>query len=615
MPNVELSIPARQPSSAANAGALHRPRLREWLDQLPLMNRDETTRKIQDLLVRLNRVATDPLNRFELMDEIRPLAEQMNQALNLQSRQTNTPLGDKSLLTNQRAAALQRELAYAYKIIIDELSRVSSPNRKQSDALRRSCLLALEYLACQVISQYTIYSPDTDRNWFELNQIYLFTEQSGFADVPITLLHGETEITTSCLQQYAGIAVVALSNPFHLMRGEAFDVYSLIRPWLDLVTLTPAADKAALVNHFVVDLATDRPPTFVTDEDGRAEEPRIINLHPLLLKISEKISELATTTSGRVNRNLRFMDRIQRNFYLRLKTAWTGRPARRFERGPDSDCATLAAGLSAAHHFISEGEIFKPEEDEINLKRRQSGPRPKLTLTADHDEAWRAEKAGERVEKGITKHRNASFEAIDVNSDVWESAYRPDLERLKSPDESKPQFITTTWQLRDKSLGGMSLRSDAHAGQTLQVGELIAYGPEGAPPSNWHVGAVRWMRRANSQTADLGIKKLAQSAAPIAVRAVEGTGKGSDYTRSLLIPRVNPHEKPAGLLIPAAIYDTGTVLLVNMGREMFYAKLVEVLDTTKSFTHFLFEVVDPPQTELTAEHFADASRHGGYPRI
>ena len=49
------------------------------------------------------------------------------------------------------------------------------------------------------------------------------------------------------------------------------------------------------------------------------------------------------------------------------------------------------------------------------------------------------------------------------------------------------------------------------------------------------------------------------------------------------------------MIAPAAIFDVGTVLLVNDGQKLTYLRLSDLADTSRSFSQFTFGAAQPPK--------------------
>jgi hypothetical protein len=125
------------------------------------------------------------------------------------------------------------------------------------------------------------------------------------------------------------------------------------------------------------------------------------------------------------------------------------------------------------------------------------------------------------------------------------------------------------------------------------VGDIVCYHLLDKP-GQWELGEVRWMRDLRGSGVTMGIKKMADSAQHVAVRAVAGAGSGGEYFRALTI---ESESEGIHLITPGAIYDVATQLVLNWGDQLEYVRLTRMVETTSSFSRFEFEVIDIPAHE------------------
>ena len=92
---------------------------------------------------------------------------------------------------------------------------------------------------------------------------------------------------------------------------------------------------------------------------------------------------------------------------------------------------------------------------------------------------------------------------------------------------------------------------------------------------------------------------LSHSAVPIAIKAVEGVGKGTDYFRSLLVPKQVSINQLRSVILPAMLYDIGSVLSVNMKTKLFYIKLSKLIISTGNVAMFEFDILDATPVDLS----------------
>ena len=97
----------------------------------------------------------------------------------------------------------------------------------------------------------------------------------------------------------------------------------------------------------------------------------------------------------------------------------------------------------------------------------------------------------------------------------------------------------------------------------------------------------------------MGIMNLSYSAVPIAVKAVDGLGKGTDYFRSLLVPKQVSIKQLRSVIVPAMMYDIGTVLSVNMKTKLFHIKLTKLIISTGNIAMFEFETLEKPPIDIS----------------
>jgi hypothetical protein len=129
----------------------------------------------------------------------------------------------------------------------------------------------------------------------------------------------------------------------------------------------------------------------------------------------------------------------------------------------------------------------------------------------------------------------------------------------------------------------------------LTAGEVIGFKSDRSPNAkDWSIGVVRWLRATPPDRLELGIRALADDTLAVATRGVKGVGKDSEYFRSLLIPKMDPLQYPTTLITPASVYDVDSVIFVNTGHQLFYAKLIKLVDATNAYSLFQFQIVDEP---------------------
>lgn len=133
----------------------------------------------------------------------------------------------------------------------------------------------------------------------------------------------------------------------------------------------------------------------------------------------------------------------------------------------------------------------------------------------------------------------------------------------------------------------------------VKVGEVVSYLFESKTGLRWKIGIVRWLHVNSDNNIDMGIMNLSHSAVPIAVKAIDGLGKGTDYFRSLLVPKQVSISQLRSVIVPAMLYDIGTILSVNMKTKLFYIKLSKLIISSGNVAMFEFETLKNPPVDLS----------------
>ena len=592
-----LNVPQQTPSAGV-AAFYNTAKLKAWLDALPMANAKKTGQELLAALIDINR-ATAPTNkRFQLLEAFRPMVGEISEILHKYYATATIPLDEKNRATAELAHDLLGEMAYGYKVVLQETAADSITDSNRNTVVA-SALYAMHHLTCLLVDIYALYSPEPKALWQELHQIYRYAEYEGFLST-IPSQNGNKGDVRSIDHTYRRILMLALANPYHLMRGEALILFHELDNWTVHCRILPLAVGASPKGQLYLDLENDEPPCYapMSAQSKLPTDGRIIDISGILTVLEQRNKELmvsAKTASG----HLTLAGRKQRNMYKRLAEAWGVRIERLSERKPRSAPIEIAIGISTAHYFASNCAEFKPESDEITLRNRKNiGKGQGLSLMEEGDTPWVNEDQAQRLTTGIVQPRTSQFDADPIKEkDIWVKVYstQAHFENKKSISSNvvTQTFENVQCQLQNESRGGMALSCRKGNGLRLAVGEIIAFKSEDMPTADdWSVGVVRWLRAGTQESLELGIGLLADDTLAVATRGVKGVGKDSEYFRSLLIPKLDPTQYPTTLITPAAVYDVESIILVNTSTDVFYARLTKLMDATNSFSLFQFKIVE-----------------------
>ncbi len=598
---LQLSIPDRHPSLDV-LRELQTTALQKWLGGLPLANTKEAAQQLLDLLRRSNRAVLDPSLRYPAIEILRAPVDALVETLKLRYVGAALPLSSRNRTHAAMVHDLLEEMAYAYKIIIiDLLNAVArSPTEQQIllDALPR----AVHYLGQLVLGRYLLHEADPPDIWGELHRLYHYIERHQDQAAQAEYDGIEDSVQRLVTLAYLRIVLLALANPYHLMPGESDTVHQELLAWSRLCELLKPPAGTDLAGKFLVDLAGNSAPFYCNaDNQVAPSEARIIDLHELLATLTRQIKNImpGRDPDSGVELPLKLSQRLQRDRLLRLKFAWGGRVDRKIPRSLRQARVYACIGLSACHHFIS-GEIaFQPERDEVRLHRGESLSRAApstLSLVPKENLHWKMQDEGERLARSVHQPRVSQFDVDSPELDIWHKIHSTTVTD-NDKDRRDTAYDTKVLRLKNFGAGGLCLACDGQCKVQTRVGELVAYRSEAEPESEWRLGTLRWLRSQADDALDIGIMRVADEAVAVAVRAIAGVGTGGEYFRALIATN-DSGAIPESLIVPAAMYDVGSSIVINSGTDLRYVRLTTLIDTSTSFSQFGFTAELTPDSEL-----------------
>ena len=580
-----LNVPAIE-SENGEFSHLTQEQLAQWLQELPRGNPDACAEILQDGMRGMNRSPVRRLSRFQLAEALRPVVNDIAETLVKRYRAANLPLSGDAAAQAETVNRLYRELTIGFRHAVNELME---GRRQRSTGAQIAIQRALLTQGRALLEAYRIYMPEPQGFWQTLHILYANAEALKLQALPIEGTRDSDETALSVKQAYLRTVILSLANPYHLMQEEAEELYRRIGRWVHFARLGRPPAGAPLGGSFVLDLTSDFPPRYVTQQHGSSapvKDPRILELGQVVTTLDQQIAQLdENIRHGRHTSTL--SQRLQRSMYQRFQDALGGRQERTSERRPTMARVRLVDGLARCHFMLNGQQPFRPEDDELRWRRKVA-------------EASRGgaglELAGDEELKPHTSasQRTARFNAFDAEADdIWARANRIDVRAEDGLTDTAPSVVSATFSRKNQSPGGMAVFHPRHCPLGTRVGDLVAHGEPDADnrPENWRLATVRWLRTRSEQGLEMGLEFLADSGHAAASKAVSGPGTGSAYMRTLIVPRVNPLMASATLIAPANVYDVGTRLAVNLGELIIQVQLTEMLESTRVYARFRYRVL------------------------
>ena len=533
--------------------------LKRWLGDLPLADYRRTSELFVKQLETLNIGNYSSHERASLMDNLRPIAQQLVGSMSLRLRKAELPFKAQDNEDYELLQNLLEGMATGYKLIVNTLA-LTTPHREHDDMLLREAIyFASQYLSRSLLEAYLVYMPEPKNTWLELNQLYQYAEEHALHTLPVDDPFPDINLPIyyNIELVYKRIVLLSLAEPYHLMKGEAREFYYLLSAWAGTCDLFPVVNAPG-DGDYVVDMQADVAPGFFSSELSRdLSDAYTVDISEVQKRLELHLKNILRNNlvEFEEEHHVQLQHRKQRDMLLRLSDAWRGTLKRAIERHNSSYQIKMATGLNAIHHYLSLGKVFTPEVDELKMQ------------TDDVEAAFFASAYRSALQKD-RYHINQSY-----NADPW----------LQSNFSEHGAALTCSIDC-----------PEIHA----VVGEVVTYcdhkGGNETIKDQWKVGLVRWLKTTDDEHLDMGIMNLARSAVPIAVKAIAGAGEGTDYFRAVLIPKQVSLQQSRCLLVPTHVYDINSVVTVNMKHRIFYVKLLKLKISTQSFSQFEFEIINKP---------------------
>ncbi|RMD79883.1 MAG: hypothetical protein D6809_02545 [Gammaproteobacteria bacterium] len=573
-------------------------RVQAWKAALPLGDPARTARELLALLQPANRTRMGPARRLALLAALHPVLADVLQPLASRYARAPLPLSARAEEAAQLVACLLEETACGYKRALLDLAEEPPQEEGHLDRLVQALYHATDTLGLRLLQAYTLYREPPAGVWGELHRLYRYAEAQGLQGRAVPRLEGGG--ARSVDHAYRRALLLALSRPYHLMQGEPQQLYGELDRWAAACRLYPATGAGVPKGAFYVDLEGEEPPAYALQGGPAGPGVRLLEVGAAVALVEERLEEVQQAYRNESGQ-LSLAGRRLRDMLQRVAKAWALRPERLAVRCVHPGEVELVTGLRACHHFASGQAPFFPEESEIQLQHRNREEQGGLSLVPEDATPWLAEQEQQRIRSGVVRPRTSQFATGDLqdDKDIWIKVYSSGYEEARKRREGEDlRFAAVACRREDQGSGGLGLRCPAAPGLQLRVGELVAYRERGG--AEWHIGCVRWLQASPGQGEEglrLGIQTLAEDALAVATRGLKGVGQGGEYLRALVVPRLDPAQYPTTLITPTAVYDIDSVVLLNTGEQLLYARLTKLLDATDAFCRYQYQLVEAPRRE------------------
>lgn len=545
---MELQLPERK-KPAPNSFNTNPEAVRNWVDDLPLLNTDLTRQMLDDTLDELNSLDIPVENRHMALELLATSVICVIDALRKQFLDKPLPLQMADRDAAGQALATCNRMATGYRILADDLGRRPYQESQLAVAIHR----ALRYLSELLLMHYQIYVPYPGGLWQGIHALYALAEECGVATTPVTdpTAPGDEESTVATV--YKQILLLSLANPYRMRQKEIHFVYNALLDLARFCRLVPA-DHARTGGLFELDLQSDHPPVYRTLAAGQPTDKHIRILDTTAATGHLRDVLTAGSAAARNHTGIGSTETLQQ-----LMLAWGAMPRRRFPRHHQRAQIRLVSGMRAIHGLAAApGTQTGEEEDAITDQHYLPDP--------TFDSSVRFATPGEQAD---------------------------DLLRGAFSTGTLQESRIETWRMADTSAGGYCLLWDNAFASSARVGELVAIAqPEDTDMENRQLGVIRWMKFTGEYGLELGVQLLAPGGEAVWVYVCNDDfrldPRADKRMQGILLPEIRILGQEASLLLPSLPFRSGCPAVLERDGRQENIILTRQLENTGCFAQFHF---------------------------
>jgi cyclic-di-GMP-binding protein len=547
---MELQLPERK-KPARTSFNTNPDAIKAWVDDLPLLNTEQTRQMLNDALDEINTLDIPTENRHMALELLSTSVMCVTDALKKNFLGKPLPLQESDRMSATQALDTCNRMATGYRILADDLGRNVNQESQLAIAIHRS----LRYLSELLLIHYQIYIQYPDGLWKSIHALYALAEECSINTLPVTDPTSPASEASTIATIYKQILLLSLACPYRMPQKEIHYIYNALLDWARFCRLVPASNTRAN-GLFTLNLQSDKPPGYRVLADDRTSDKytRILDTTAATEQLRDVLS--ADNVPAVYHTGIGDTETLQQ-----LMLAWGAMPKRKYPRHHRHAAIKLVTGINAIHSLIA-GPAGNIEEDDGSISDHHYLPDPTFDSTTSF--TTRAE---------MTDH-------------MLRGAFSAQLER-----DSHIEF----WRIADTSAGGYCLLRDNAIASSARVGELVAIvHQEDDSENNWQLGVIRWMKFTGEHGLELGIQLLAPAGVAIWAFACSDDfqldPRIGKRMQGILLPEIKVLGQQASLLLPSLPFRAGCTSILEQDGRRENIFLTRQLENTGCFAQFHFSL-------------------------
>lgn len=288
---MEMLLLATPPQHAASNPAveLNPRRLRQWLDDLPVMNVMQTVDLLEQKLTPFNEIRLDAAERLKLLEIFTQAFDEILFSYD-EIRLSMLPVSiEERRKLSQDIMWLYLHLATGYKVILKQ--HFEGGKREVRDPVLLTALFrAMEMIIHALLYAFRSHDTPPPLCFLEVHQIYHYACRQGCADNRLKNLKGYA-VTPTVSRLYKQFLLLMIADPYRMEGQTVFENYLLLDEYAEhaiLHDLEPGATQLPAGSYFVplMEDSHPLPARFVTEE--------MLQAAGLNLQLQDVLSRLRT---------------------------------------------------------------------------------------------------------------------------------------------------------------------------------------------------------------------------------------------------------------------------------------------------------------------------------
>jgi hypothetical protein len=523
-------------------------RVDEWLGHLRATQAMQTSAALYEALPEVTRLNCNPHTRFDMLEHMRPYAQNCIEALSKLFLNQPICLPEEAQKAAIVAQSLQKSMIQGYVSVIADVIEDKRQKHVREEFFGVALHRAITGYSLLFLRSYQIYSQTPKGMWLALHSLFQIADQYDLLDTGIKDPIIQKPSLTSIQTVYMRSVLMSTARVSQLKQKDIAALYRAFCEWSSMVRFQLGTSDAK-ESFYCINLSRDAAPFYKSRLNQDEDSDLIIELDfaPLLSQLTKQtrdaVQELSGTTTVVVSKEvsiaaLRHVIDTLGNTALRMQ-----------ERRNIQSAADICVGLADCHYFLCDNQTF---EQFVSSQNNRGG-----------------------VE------------------DTFLSGLTPRDSFGDERDERPHHRIS----IQNVSQGGYCLFWEGHAIK-VESGDIIGLKEFGK--KFWSIGIVRGIRQKRNGS-QLGVQILSEKTQAAAIAQSYDMGGYSDYMRALYLPASRLLDIPASLITASIPFQELDKVKLMADGLRGTAKLDQRILSVGSIQQFSFHTLDDQGGETSSK--------------